>query len=136
MFKEDLENAIKSQNQPLILIGNYLASREDVDKDKHEGKSLIDCFAFITSVARSKARNNSYCMMDDEAFGLAVHYYDEEKIDFKKVDAKQVQVNSVEPGQQSMKLDDDKKEKKAAKPKPKKKEKSIPDFEQLSLFGD
>ena len=36
------------------------------------------CFDYIVSEA--KKRGNAVCMSDDEVFGLAVHYYDEDDI--------------------------------------------------------
>lgn len=41
-------------------------------------KNIDECFRYILGEARK--RGNSVCMTDDEVFGLAVHYYDEDDI--------------------------------------------------------
>lgn len=41
-------------------------------------KSIDECFNYILNEARK--RGTSVCMTDDEVFGLAVHYYDEDDI--------------------------------------------------------
>ena len=40
-----------------------------------EGKTIQGCWKFVTSYARKHAANNQYCMTDEEAFGLVMHYY-------------------------------------------------------------
>lgn len=42
------------------------------------GKNLDECFRYILGEARK--RGSAVCMTDDEVFGLAVHYYDEDDI--------------------------------------------------------
>ena len=61
----------------------YLDNRAATDKlfavsYKKEGKNLDECFRYIMGEARK--RGNSVCMTDEEVFGLAVHYYDEDDI--------------------------------------------------------
>lgn len=41
-------------------------------------KNIDECFNYILNEARK--RGSSVCMTDDEVFGLAVHYYDEDDI--------------------------------------------------------
>lgn len=41
-------------------------------------KSIDECFRYILGEARK--RGNAVCMTDEEVFGLAVHYYDEDDI--------------------------------------------------------
>lgn len=43
-----------------------------------EGKTLEECCNYIIGEARK--RGNAVAMTDDEVFGLAVHYYDEDDI--------------------------------------------------------
>lgn len=43
-----------------------------------EGKSIDECFSYILGEARKKG--TQVCMSDEEVFGLAVHYYDEDDI--------------------------------------------------------
>lgn len=45
-------------------------------------KNINECFDYILSEA--KKRGNAVCMSDDEVFGLAVHYYDEDDIKVSK----------------------------------------------------
>ena len=45
-------------------------------------KNINECFDYILSEA--KKRGNAVCMSDDEVFGLAVHYYDEDDIKVNK----------------------------------------------------
>ncbi|MBQ4199606.1 MAG: hypothetical protein II649_06960 [Kiritimatiellae bacterium] len=43
-----------------------------------EGKTIQGCWKFVTSYARKHAANNQYCMPDEEAFGLVMHYFEDE----------------------------------------------------------
>lgn len=43
-----------------------------------EGKTIQKCWAYVTSYARKHAKGNQYCMSDDEAFGLVMHYFEDE----------------------------------------------------------
>lgn len=45
-------------------------------------KNINECLDYILSEA--KKRGNAVCMSDDEVFGLAVHYYDEDDIKVSK----------------------------------------------------
>lgn len=47
-----------------------------------ENKNLDDCFKYILSEARK--RGSAVCMTDEEVFGLAVHYYDEDELEFDR----------------------------------------------------
>lgn len=52
------------------------------EKLKNDKKSIEECCDYIAS----QAQKMGVCGMSDmEVYGLAVHYYDEEVIDFKKV---------------------------------------------------
>ena len=44
-----------------------------------EGKNIDECCNYIIGEARKRG-GNAVCMSDDEVFGLAVHYYDEDNI--------------------------------------------------------
>lgn len=46
-------------------------------------KSLKECCDYI--MGEAKKRGNAVAMTDDEVFGLAVHYYDEDNIKVNKV---------------------------------------------------
>ena len=67
-------------------IKNYLDARAKDDPQfavcyAKENKNIKDCYAYIISEARKQATGNVCCMSDDEVFGLAVHYYDEDNLD-------------------------------------------------------
>lgn len=64
---------------PKRIIGDYLLERmkndPDMEKKYDEAKRTLDgCYNFITAVAKRKAVGSCYCMTDEEAFDLAVHY--------------------------------------------------------------
>lgn len=66
----------------LKVIADYLLTRDDVKSslDK-ENKSLEECGQYILQEARKKGSH--VAMTDEEVFGLAVHYYDEDDITVK-----------------------------------------------------
>lgn len=47
-----------------------------------ENKNIDDCFKYILSEARK--RGSAVCMTDEEVFGLAVQYYDEDELEFDR----------------------------------------------------
>lgn len=51
-------------------------------------KNIDDCWTYILGVARSKGA--AVCMSDQEVFGLAVHYYDEDNIKVSPVSGARV----------------------------------------------
>ena len=48
-----------------------------------EGKTIDECFRYI--LGEASRRGNAVCMTDEEGFGLAVHYYDEDDITINPV---------------------------------------------------
>ena len=72
-------------------IKRYLDQRATTDtlfaeKYKNPNKSIEDCCKFILGEVSAKADKNGYvALSDEETYGLAVHYYDEEKIDYKPI---------------------------------------------------
>lgn len=77
-FKEELK---KETNPAIINIANYLLSREDIKTNlEKENKSLHEMFQYIMGEAKKKAVNNCACLSDEDVYGLAVHYYDEDDI--------------------------------------------------------
>lgn len=78
---EDEYKSIK-QNQGLKIICEYLMSRNDmVSKLDNPKKSVDGMWNYIVSEAKKKAVKNCAIISDEEVFGLAVHYYDEEDIE-------------------------------------------------------
>lgn len=61
-----------------------VAKEDEVIKEKMNSpnKNIDDCVTFILSTVQ-KSGNNGFT--DDEVFGLALHYYDEEDIDIGKL---------------------------------------------------
>lgn len=54
------------------------ASAELMERISAEGKTIQGCWAYVTSYARTHATNSQYCMTDEEAFGLVMHYFEDE----------------------------------------------------------
>ena len=68
---------------PKQIIQSYLEERAKNDPlfasvYAKPNKNMNECLDYILSEA--KKRGNAVCMSDDEVFGLAVHYYDEDDI--------------------------------------------------------
>ena len=108
-----------------------------------ENKNIKDCYAYIISEARKQAASAGVCCMtDDEVFGLAVHYYDEDDLDMsgakkerKSTDVKVVKSESSEtPEIRSEQKPKPAKKTSAKKTKAKKEPKPERKFVQLSLF--
>lgn len=82
-------------------IKTHLDKRAEEDalfapKYANEKKNIDECCAYIMGEARKKG--NAVAMTDDEVFGLAVHYYDEDSIKVNKLPAGQkVSVSSPAP---------------------------------------
>ena len=121
------EEELKLLDNPAIsLIANYLMSRDDIQENlKKPSKSLKKMYEYITSQARKKALNGCAMLSDEEVFGLAVHYYDEDDLDVDK------KVEETKPEMVRHKVEVKVETKKTEKPKKKKEE--IED-EQLSLI--
>ena len=72
---------------PKQIIQSYLEERAKNDPlfasvYAKPNKNINECLDYILSEA--KKRGNAVCMSDDEVFGLAVHYYDEDDIEVGK----------------------------------------------------
>ena len=72
-----------NNNQAMNAIKAYLERRaaEDVqftESYAKPGKSIDECYRYILGEARK--RGSAVCMTDDEVYGMAVHYYDEDNI--------------------------------------------------------
>lgn len=70
------------------VIKSYLDERAKTDelftvKYANPKKNIDECFDYI--IGEAKKRGNAVCMTDDEVFGLAVHYYDEDNIKIDKL---------------------------------------------------
>lgn len=47
-------------------------------------KSIDECCKYITGEAYARAKNGCAVISDEEVYGMAVHYYDEEDINIRK----------------------------------------------------
>ncbi|MBO5627765.1 MAG: hypothetical protein J5965_01635 [Aeriscardovia sp.] len=75
----------------LKVIADYLLTRDDIkDSLAKENKSLKECGQYILQEARKKGSH--VAMTDEEVFGLAVHYYDEDDITVKQTSKADVKV--------------------------------------------
>lgn len=75
---------------------NEVASRDEsfAAKLKNEKKNIDDCITYILNQVQKSGCNG---FADEEIFGMALHYYDEEKVDVgKKVNASVVVNHTVE----------------------------------------
>lgn len=52
-----------------------------------EGKSVKECCDYI--MGEAKKRGSAVCMTDEEVYGLAVHYYDEDDIKINRLPARE-----------------------------------------------
>lgn len=76
-------------------IKSYLDKRAEEDplfaeKYKNEKKNIDDCCTYILNTVQKTGCNG---FEDDEIFGMAVHYYDEESIDVGKAISARVIIN-------------------------------------------
>lgn len=61
-----------------------------------EGKTIDECCRYILSEAQK--RGNAVAMADDEVYGLAVHYYDEDNLEVpKSIGRARVSRDAAEP---------------------------------------
>ena len=110
MFMDEYDSLT---DQNIKRVCDYLIERDDIDKDK-EGKSISGMWKFIVEEAKKKAVSGCAVLSDDDVYGLAVHYFDEDSI-----------IEKPEPP----------KKKKEAKKESKKEESKVNStWEQISLF--
>jgi hypothetical protein len=79
---------MSKQNPLKEAIQSYLDERAKTDElfaiaYKKKNKSIDECCTYI--MGEAKKRGNAVCMSDEEVFGLAVHYYDEDNIKVNKL---------------------------------------------------
>lgn len=78
--------ATKELNEFQKVILEYLENRAKTDKlfaetFKKEGKNIQDCETYILNQVKQSGRSG---FADEEIFGMAVHYYDEDEINVGK----------------------------------------------------
>ena len=120
----------KNGNEGIIL--SYLkefASPALVERINNGNKTLAQCWKYITSEAKKKAKNGCACIEDRTVYGWAIHFFEEDDINGEEIpNEPHVEVSTSETP-----------EEKIPQPKPKKKKETAQNFEQLgfdALFGD
>lgn len=84
------------------VIKNYLDNRARTDelfaaKYANPKKSIDECCKYITGEAYAKAENGCAVISDEEVYGMAVHYYDEEDIKIRKAPNARTAKTNAEP---------------------------------------
>ncbi len=141
---------MSKQNPLKEAIQSYLDERAKADElfavaYKKKNKSIDECCTYI--MGEAKKRGNAVCMSDEEVFGLAVHYYDEDNIKINKLPAS-VKASASVPEAKPVKLteEDEKRAREEAikrlaeeqytllKKKPSRSKKEVTEVQQMSLF--
>lgn len=131
-------------------IKSYLDERARTDElfsrsYAKENKNLDECCNFI--IGEAKKRGNAVCISDNEVFGMAVHYYDEDNIKVNKLPANhKASVSSSAPKPVELTEEDKKKAREAAiqrlteeqhallKKKSSRARREVTEVQQMSLF--
>ena len=140
---------MSKQNPLKEAIQSYLDERAKTDElfavaYKKKNKSIDECCTYIMGEAQK--RGNAVCMSDEEVFGLAVHYYDEDDIKVNKLPSN-VRASTTTPAK-PVKLteEDEKKAREEAikrlteeqhallRKKPTRAKKEVIEVQQMSLF--
>lgn len=84
----------------ITAIKNYLDNMAKSDelfaaKYANPKKSIDECCKYITGEAYARAKDGTAVISDEEVYGMAVRYYDEENIEIRK--APSVKTSSAEP---------------------------------------
>ena len=128
-------------------IKSYLDERARTDElfaksYAKENKNLDECCNYI--MGEAKKRGNAVCISDNEVFGMAVHYYDEDDIKVSKMPTNvrtSVSVPKVELTEEDKKKAREEAIKRLAdeqhallRKKPAKAKKEVTEVKQMSLF--
>lgn len=89
----------KEYQSPKQVIQSYLEERAKRDplfatSYAKPNKKIDECYDYIISQAKKRGGSVG-CMSDDEVFGLAVHYYDEDDIKVSKQNNYKVSAGNV-----------------------------------------
>lgn len=142
---------MSKQNPLKEAIQSHLDERAKTDElfavaYKKKNKSIDECCTYI--MGEAKKRGNAVCMSDEEVFGLAVHYYDEDDIKVNKLPSNVRASASTTTPAKSVKLteEDEKKAREEAikrlteeqhallRKKPTRAKKEVIEVQQMSLF--
>lgn len=140
---------MSKQNPLQEAIQSYLDERAKADElfavaYKKKNKSIDECCTYI--MGEAKKRGNAVCMSDEEVFGLAVHYYDEDNIKINKLPASVKASASPETKPVKLTEEDERRAREEAikrlaeeqyvllKKKPSRSKKEVTEVQQMSLF--
>ena len=114
---------LKAEGQFQQILLDYLNTIEDevfIEKVNAGEKDLDDCENYIYNEMKKKAKQGRAFATDDEIYGLAVHYFDEDAIPKAKKGAtpvKTVKVNAEKSEELKPRAEKPKPEPKKAEPK-------------------
>ena len=124
------------------VIQSYLEQRAKKDSlfaisFAKSNKNIDECCNYIIGEAR-KLGGNAVCMSDDEVFGLAVHYYDEDNIKVGKQSGYKAAASNIKNPKKEQQLSKQPlpKEETPTYTKRKGKEKKVSSSTQFLLFED
>lgn len=130
-------------------IKSYLDERARTDElfaksYAKENKNLDECCSYI--MGEAKKLGNAVCISDNEVFGMAVHYYDEDDIKVNKLPAGTRAAASISPQPAKLTEEDKQRAREEAirrlteeqyvllKKKPSRGKKEATEVQQMSLF--
>ena len=96
-----MKTKLTASNAYEQVVLNYIESLdapELIEKINAGDKGLSDCMSYVKTQARSKAVNGCAVLTDQEVFGMAVHYFEEDSI--KKGATQSASKFKVEPKKQ------------------------------------
>lgn len=151
LILEERFNNLKTTIMELIMMENrikeYLDGRAKQDpqfatKYANEEKSVKECCEFIVGEVYHSRRGQNVVAVDDASvYGLAVHYYDEEDVEVRKIGGYQARVKTGKPATEEEKVKHEAKVRlemeeirKKEERERKKKKAAEADERQLSLF--
>ena len=104
-----IQDERKNVEDWLKVIADYLLTRDDIKNSlEKENKSLEECGQYILQEAQKKG--SRVAMTDEEVFGLAIHYYDEDDISVKCTSKADVKVAAQKDDKPLKPLDEYRKE--------------------------
>ena len=140
IFKKALKQYLDDRAQSDALFAQAYAK---------EGKTIDDCANFVIGEVKKRASGGQYVATDEEVFGLAVHYYDEDNVkvesaggvqivsNYQLTDQDKAELEAEEKAKESYLREAEEKAKKALEKKQEKERKKAAEQPaQPSLFGD
>lgn len=132
---------LKASNSNEEIILKYLnenASETLTERINTGDKSLAQCWNYITSEARKRAKNGCACIDDSTVFGWAIHFFEEDSIKGKDYSSPKSGVKAVKTASDEVKPAEGAVTEANVQKKPKMKKNEACGFDQISfdaLFG-